>query len=76
MSNQDEMFSIRNGRKVDAHLHDPILTGILPEAERELLLESYRSAVNEFGIDPKIAARAYGLEFPDNPLVAGLEALS
>jgi hypothetical protein len=74
MSN--EAFSMRNGQKVDSHIHEPILSGIAPEAEQAMLMESYHSAIKDFGIDPKTAAKMYGLEFPSEPFSATPDKLS
>lgn len=72
----DEVFSMRNGQKVDAHIHDPILDSVSEEADLRHRMESYKIAVEIVGIDPPLAAKLYGLEFPHDPLAAGPESLS
>ena len=46
-----------------------------PDAVRNRQLDSYRHMIS-IGIEPKKAAEFLGLEFPDEPLVAGHGALS
>jgi hypothetical protein len=59
-----EMFSLRNGKRVDAHIHDPILSGVDQKAELGHRIESYRHVI-DLGIDPKVAAKMYDLNIPD-----------
>lgn len=62
-----EMFSVVNGKKVDAHIHNEILSGIDPKEEMRLLHKSYERAI-KFGFSPQEAAKMYGLNYIENPL--------
>lgn len=58
----NEVFYIdENGRKEDAAIHEEILAGISPEDDLKNRTESFHFAVS-LGVDPGVAARAYGLE--------------
>lgn len=60
-----EMYSVDNGRKVDAGIHEPMLAGISPIDNVENKSDSYMLAVSEFDIDPETAAEVLGLNLPD-----------
>lgn len=58
----NEAFYIdENGQKADAAIHDFILGGVSPEAEKRHRVESFHLAVAS-GVDPAVAARVFGLE--------------
>ena len=57
MCPSNEFFTLVNGEKVDAPLHEPILNN--PKADKASREESVKMAI-EMGVDPEVARRAYG----------------
>lgn len=68
-----ELFSVVNGKKVDAHLHAEFLN-IPPEEERKEKIEAYQRVIKR-GFTPKEAAEMYGLNFIEDPLDSSPESL-
>lgn len=73
---EGEMFSVRNGRKIDSHIHDPIIAGVNSAFEERHRQQSYRKLI-DIGVEPKDAAKALGIDFPEgDALTAGADVLA
>jgi hypothetical protein len=65
MPGNEGVYIDKDGNKADADIHEPILNGISPEADRKYRLRAFRRAVDVHGIPAEQAARLYGLDPSD-----------